>query len=888
VSVSDPASGSEPAAPHALTAAEALQALATTVEGLPEDEVARRLAADGPNRLPSVPRPGPIRRFLEQFHSLLIYVLLAAAAISAALGEVVDAAVIGLVVLINAIVGFVQEGKAERALEAIRDMLAPTATVRRGGRRQEIPADRLVRGDAVILKTGDRVPADLRLLQADALEIQESALTGESLGVMKDPAPVAADAALADRSNMGYAGTLVTQGTGLGLVTATAGATELGRITGMIAEVDSLQTPLMRQLSSFAGVLTVIIVVMAVGMGLFGWLVQDYQPREMFMAAVALAVAAIPEGLPAIMTVALAIGVTRMVRRNAIIRQLPAVETLGAVSVICSDKTGTLTQNKLAVSELVTAEAVDTPGHRTHETALALLRAGLLCNDGEAEWHGGGWLYHGNPTDAAFLSAAVEAGFDPVEERASEPRRAVLPFDSRRKVMASAHFTQDRSGGDGAVYLKGAPERVLERCSHEAAGAETRAIDLAVWEQRLAELTARGRRVLAVARRFEAEAREGRLTEAEVEGGFTLLGLVGLIDPPREEAKTSVAQCHAAGIRVKMITGDHAATARAIGAELGIGDGRTALTGAEIDALPADALRQRVEDCDIFARTTPEHKIRLVEALQAQGRIVAMTGDGVNDAPALKRADIGTAMGRNGTEAAKEAADMVLADDNFASIAAAVEEGRTVYDNIRKAILFILPTSFGWSFVILAAVLAGQVLPVTPAQILWVNMIATVTLALAISFEPPEERVMDRAPRDPKAPLLDLFLLWRTLFVAALMVAASYGGFLVAQAYGAGLAEARTVAVTVLVLCDCGYLLNARRLSAGLFARGLWRGNPYLVPAIVMTVILQAGFAYLPPLQAMFGTAPLSAAAWGAAFGAALLLALAVEAERRIMRRLRG
>lgn len=870
-----------PENPHALSTNAVEQALASDGTGLRAEEAEHRLNDHGPNKLPSVPRPGPIRRFLAQFDSILIYVLLAAGAVSAFLGEVIDAGVIVLVVVINAVVGFLQEGKAERALEAIRDMLAPIAAVRRDGHRADVPAEDLVPGDLVLLKPGDRIPADLRLLQADALEIQESALTGESVGILKDPAPCAPEAVLAERTDMAYAGTLVTQGTGSGLVIATATETELGRITGMIAGVSKLETPLMRQLSRFAGVLTILIVAMAVGMGLYGWLVQDYGARDMFMAAVALAVAAIPEGLPAIMTVALAIGVTRMVRRNAIIRQLPAVETLGAVSVICSDKTGTLTQNRLTASEIVTAEATEAPGRGVHAAGLDLLRAGLLCNDGEAEWHNDGWLFHGNPTDAAFLAAAVEAGLDPGEERAARPRKAVLPFDSRRKFMASIHLLQDRPGMSEFLYLKGAPERVLERCTTEWTGATSIPLQTKVWQERLANLTGRGRRVLAVARRnYDADAIDANA----IGGAFTLLGFVGLIDPPREEAAQAVRQCRAAGIGVKMITGDHAATAMAVGQELGIGDGKTALTGPEIDALSPEGLAGRLDDCDIFARTTPEHKIRLVEALQSKGRIVAMTGDGVNDAPALKRADVGTAMGRNGTEAAKEAADMVLADDNFASIAAAVEEGRTVYDNIRKAILFILPTSFGWSFVILAAVLAGQTLPVTPAQILWVNMIATVTLALAIAFEPAESKVMARPPRNPAAPLLNLFLLWRTLSVAGLMVLASYGAFLWAEAAGRSLEEARTLAVTVLVVCDCGYLLNARRLSHGLFARGLWRENPYLVPAIGVTLLLQVCFVHLPPLQILFGTQGLDALSWGVSLGAAVALVLVVELERWLIR----
>ena len=865
---------------HAQTVERVLTELDTSVLGLDADEAASRREKHGPNRLPQEPRPGPIRRFLAQFQNILIYVLLGSAAVSAILGEVIDASVILLVVLINAVVGFIQEGKAERALEAIRDMLAPAAAIRRDGHRETIPAEDLVPGDLVLLKAGDRVPADLRLVETESLEIQESALTGESLPVAKGTDALDGDAALADRINMAYAGTLVVQGFGAGTVTETGGKTELGRITGMIAGLPPVETPLMRQLEKFAGVLTFVILALAGAMALFGWAVQDFGARDMFMAAVALAVAAIPEGLPAIMTIALAIGVTRMVRRNAIIRRLPAVETLGAVSVICCDKTGTLTQNRLTVEDIVTVDGTDAVKQQ-------LLRAGLLCNDGEADWHGSGWTYHGNPTDSAFLAAAVGVGFDPAEERAAHPRHASLPFDSRRKFMATRHLFQDRPEPTAFLVLKGAPERVLDHCAAEADGS---AIDTDGWKARIDALAAEGRRVLAVAWREvgpEHETGYGPLSDASIGTHFRMLGLVGLIDPPREEASPAVAECHAAGIRVKMITGDHAATARSIAGSLGIGDGTRALSGPEIDAMDGDTLRRHAADCDVFARTTPEHKLRLVEALQADGRIVAMTGDGVNDAPALKRADIGTAMGANGTEAAKEAADMVLADDNFASIAAAVEEGRVVYDNIRKSILFILPTSFGWSFVILAAVLAGQILPVTPAQILWVNMIATVTLALALAFEPSESAVMARPPRDPAAPMLDLYLLWRTLYVAVLMVAASYGAFLYATAAGTPLAEARTLAVTVLVVCDCAYILNARRLNKGLFARGLWRDNKLIGPAILATIVLQAGFSYIPALQSLFGSAALPLDGWLIAAGAAFAVSILVEVEFQVWKRLR-
>ncbi|MBZ0145438.1 MAG: HAD-IC family P-type ATPase, partial [Rhodocyclaceae bacterium] len=688
--------------------------------------------------MPPPKKRGPLLRFLAQFHNVLIYVLLAAVAVTAALGHYVDSGVILAVVLANTVIGFFQEGKAEAALDAIRNMLSHTAAVLRDGRRREIPAEELVPGDIVFLASGDKVPADLRLVEARSLRVDEAALTGESEAVEKDLAPVAEAAPIGDRRPMAYSGTLVTYGQAKGLVTATGEATEIGRIGRMLAEVEEIATPLLRKMAVFARWLTGAILLSAAALFAFGVLARDFSVAEMFTAAVGLAVAAIPEGLPTILTVTLAIGVQRMARRHAIIRRLPAVETLGSVTVICSDKTGTLTKNEMTVQRVVTAGRtfeVGGAGYAPHggfsvdgaELALPdapeladIARAALLCNDAVLHEAGGEWKLEGDPTEGALLTLALKAGLERHYESESLPRVDAIPFESEHRFMATLHHDH---AGHAFAFVKGAPERLLQMCTRQRVAGEDRPLDDAFWHRQVEALAAAGQRVLALA---EAPMEKGKreLDFADVEQGLTLLALVGIIDPPREEAIAAVAQCRAAGIRVKMITGDHGVTARAIGAAMGIGDGRRVLTGAEIEALDDAALRGAVREVDVFARASPEHKLRLVRALQAEGEIVAMTGDGVNDAPALKQADVGVAMGLKGTEAAKEAAEMVLADDNFASIAHAVEEGRTVYDNLRKAITFLLPINGGESLSLVAAVLLGLTLPITPVQILWVNMVS--------------------------------------------------------------------------------------------------------------------------------------------------------------------
>lgn len=882
---------------HALAIDEALAGQGARAGGLASTEVDERRALHGPNRLTPPKKRSALQRLLLQFHNILIYVLLGAATVTALLGHGVDTAVILGVVLINAVIGFIQEGKAEKSLDAIRNMLSLNAVVLRDGQRQTIAATDLVPGDIVVLTSGDKVPADLRLIETRNLRIEEAALTGESEPVEKCSDAVAPDAAIGDRVGMAHSGTLVVFGLGRGVVVATGDHTEIGRIGRMLAAVESVETPLLRQMAVFGRWLTFGILVLAAITLAFGMLVHGQPAGEMFLAAAGLAVAAIPEGLPAIMTITLAIGVQRMAARNAIIRRMPAVETLGAVTTICSDKTGTLTRNEMTVQRLVTAEArisVSGVGYSPHgaftvddseidPASLAdIARVALLCNDASLREADGEWRLEGDPTEGALLALACKAGLDPALEAARLPRLDVIPFESEHRFMATLHHDH---AGHSFVLVKGAPERVLGMCVRQRVGGSDAALDDAHWLGAIESLAAEGFRVLALAM-APMPAATRALTFADVDAGLTLLALAGIMDPPREEAMRAVADCHSAGIRVKMITGDHAVTATAIARAMGLTRGEArALTGADVEQMDDAALREAVRSTDVFARASPEHKLRLVAALQANGEVAAMTGDGVNDAPALKRADVGVAMGHKGTEAAKEAAEMVLADDNFASIAAAVEEGRTVYDNLRKAVVYVLPTSVGQAAMVLIAVLAGTTLPITPVQILWVNMVTAVTLSLAIAFEKPEPGLMSRPPRDPAAALVNGFMLWRIAFVTLLLVTTSFGLFLWTMEHTGSIETARTAAVNTLVGGQIFYLFNCRRLTGPVLSREGLLGNPHALQAIALLVVLQLGLTYLGPMQTLFGTAALSATSWGLVLAAGFLLLIAVEVEKVYWRR---
>ncbi len=884
---------------HTLSQAEIERALQTGMAGLQEDESRRRLARFGPNRLTPPKRRGPLRRLLAQFHNILLYVMLAAAIITAFLGHWIDTGVLFAAVVINAIIGFIQEGKAESALDAIRAMLSPHATVIRGGTRREIDAAGLVPGDLVVLASGDRVPADLRLVAVKELRVEEAALTGESMPVEKNTAPVPADAPLGDRYGMAYSGTLVVYGQASGIVVTTGAATELGKINQMLSGIQSLATPLLRQVDRFGRMLALAILGVSAATFVLGSWWRGHAPAEMFMMVVALAASAIPEGLPAIMTVTLALGVQRMARHHAIIRRLPAVEALGSVTVICSDKTGTLTRNEMTAQRMVCAGHVfdiggvgyapvgdcSIGGHAIdpgHYPALAMaIRAGVLCNDARLREEDGLWRVEGDPTEGALLVLGGKLGGTQHLDDKLWPRLDSIPFESQHRFMATYH-RDDR--GDPWIFVKGAPERILDMCGKQWNHDDDDPLDVDYWRRMATDTAAQGLRLLAVACKRSAPAGE-RLTFADMESGYTLLALVGIIDPPREEAMRAVRECHRAGIRVKMITGDHPETARAIGAQLSIGVGKPVITGAEVAIMDDAALRRVAMEVDIFARASPEHKLRLVQALQADGQVVAMTGDGVNDAPALKRADVGVAMGMKGTEAAKEAADMVLADDNFATIATAVREGRAVYDNLKKFILFMLPTNGGEALVVIAAILFELALPLTAAQVLWINMVTSSTLGLALAFEPAEHDVMNRRPRPPGEALLSGFFVWRVLMVSFLMMTGALGLFLWELDSGTSIESARTMAVNAVVMAEMFYLLNSRFILAPVISRGGLTGNRYILLAIAACLPLQIAYTHAPIMQAIFDSSDLSLLEWGKVLAAGLLVFCVAELEKFLIRR---
>lgn len=858
-----PESSESPASfalPHALEQDACMVRLGTTADGLLPTEAARRLARDGPNALPAQRGRHPIIRFLAQFHNVLIYLLLASALVTGLLQHWVDTAVILLVVVVNAVVGFVQEGRAENAMAAVRSILAVHANVLRGGQRASVPAEELVRGDIVLLEAGDRVPADLRLIGIRALRVQEAILTGESAPVDKALHPVAPDAALGDRKPMAFSGTTVVAGTGRGIVAATGIATEIGRISAMLSDVDVLTTPLVEQMNGFARWLSAMILVLAGSLLAFGFFVSHLPFEEVFMAVIGLTVAAIPEGLPAVLTITLAIGVQRMAQRHVIVRKLPSIETVGAVSVICTDKTGTLTRNEMMVASLVLASgnhSIDGTGYEPagtiepqpdpHELEMAA-RVAALCNDAELVARNGHWSVEGDPMEGALLAFAAKATLD-----ASGWRRLdEIPFDAAHRFMAVLAEAPD---GRRHVLVKGAPERVLDMCGSEVGADAEVPITRDDWTAEAHRIAQGGQRVIALAcAETEAESLDG----LSFEGSLSLAGLVGLIDPPRPEAIAAVAECMRAGIAVKMITGDHMGTAAAIGRQIGLVNASRVLTGAEIERLSDAELAQSVAATNVFARTSPEHKLRLVAALQGQGLTVAMTGDGVNDAPALKRADAGVAMGVKGSDAAKEAAELVLTDDNFASIVAAVREGRTVFDNLRKVISWTLPTSAGEAGTIVAALLLGLALPISAVQILWVNLITASTLGLALAFEPTEPGTMTRRPRARTAPLLTGELVWHVVLVGVLFAAAVFGLHAYAMDRGYSQELAQTLSMNLLVILEIFHLFFIRNIHGTSLTWKAARGTRAVWACLAVIVPAQFLVTYAPPAQKILGTAPVS------------------------------
>lgn len=882
---------------HSLPADTVLEDLKCSTEGLSQTEVDTRFVKYGANRLPQAARRNAFVRFLLHFNNILIYVLLGAALITALLSHWVDTGVILAVVVVNAIIGFIQEGKAEQAMDAIRHMLAPQANVIRGGERVTIDGEQLVPGDIVLLEAGDKVPADLRLLTAHGLSVQEAVLTGESVPVEKRIQPVADDAALGDRASMAYSGTLVSSGQAKGVVVATGPGTEIGRISGLLSNVETLTTPLVEQMALFAKWLTIFILIIATMLLAFGYFVAHHDFSEMFMAVVGSSVAAIPEGLPAVLTITLAIGVQAMARRNAIVRRLPAIETLGSVSVICTDKTGTLTRNEMMVASVLSNRHLfnlEGTGYEPkgalklddshvspseHAVLEELARAATLCNDAALREHEGVWVVEGDPMEGALLAFSGKMDVNVREEQARWKRTDAIPFDAKHRFMATLNHDHEHHA---CIFVKGAPEQILEMCSNQrSVDATTEHLDSAYWHQKAEAIAALGQRVLAFAVRT-VPPEHTVLEHEDVGGTLTLLGMVGMIDPPRDEAIKAVTECHEAGIRVIMITGDHTKTAAAIGKQIGLKNTENVYTGTDLDTLDDASLSQAVLNCDVFARTSPEHKLRLVMALQSHGKTVAMTGDGVNDAPALKRADAGIAMGKKGSEAAKEASDLVLADDNFASIVAAVREGRTVYDNLTKVISFMLPVNGGEAISLVVALLIGLTLPIAPTQILWVNMLGSVVLAITLAFEPPEPQVMKRPPRNPSNPILSSFLIWRIVFVSLIFAAGIFGQFELALLMGRDLETARTMAVNTLIAMEVFYLFSMRY---GYGTSVTWRGvvgtKPVLISLALIT-IAQLLFIYASFMQNIFDSRALKITDLLLVFATGVAVLLVIEVEKQM------
>ncbi|CDP85318.1 MULTISPECIES: cation-translocating P-type ATPase [Mycolicibacterium] len=882
---------------HSRSATEVLEVLGSSGDGLDGDSARERLAAHGPNKLPEKrPRPA-ILRFFAQFNNVLIYILIAAGVLKAILNEWIDCAVILSVAVINAVVGLIQEGRAQRALDSIRGMLSVTAQVRRDGHWQQVDAQTLVPGDVVRIASGDRIPADMRLLTVANLRVEESALTGESLPAKKDVTQVGPDAGLGDRMSMVYSGTIVAAGSGTGVVTATGTSTEIGRIQSLIADVETIETPLTRKLARFGRQLSVGILGAAAVMLVIGKLVHQFTVDELITAAIGFAVAAIPEGLPAVVTITLALGVQQMARRRAITRKLPAVEALGAVNVICSDKTGTLTQNEMTARTVATARhlfGVTGTGYRPdgaleldgtsidpadYPDLAALLTTMAVCNDARLNESEGQWRVVGEPTEGALRTLTLKAQIDD----ADWPRLGVVPFESANKFMVTLN---DTPGGERYLYVKGAPDRLLDRSASQAGASSAEPLDRAAWEARIDELSGQGLRVLAAARRPAGSS--DTVDIGDVSDGLEFLGVVGIVDPPRPEAVTAIATCHAAGIQVTMITGDHAGTAQAIAREMGIikaGEAPRVLTGAELEEMSQTRLREVADDIHVYARTSPEHKLRIVSALQGQGKVVAMTGDGVNDAPALTRADIGVAMGIKGTEATKEAAGIILADDNFATIERAVEEGRRIYDNIRKSVLFMLPTNGAQSLIILVAILAGFALPLQPVQILWVNMVTSVTLSLALVFEKAEDGLMQRPPRTPKQALVNRADVAMIALVSILVAGATLAEFFVARAGGYPLAVAQTAAVNMLALGQLAYLLNCRFVTSSSLRPQVFRGNPWVWRMAGAMIALQLVFTYAPFMHTWFHSAPITFRGWSVAIALSIVIFLTIETAKWVGRR---
>lgn len=867
------------------------------VKGLSEEEVKARTNQFGLNQLPPQKKENIIVLFFRQFHNILIYVLLVAAIITFFLGQYLDMTFILLVTIINAAIGFIQENKAGKAIEKIKKLLCFKAQVIRNRKREEINAVELTIGDIVLLNPGDKVPADLRLGISNNLKIDESPLTGESIPSEKAIDTLSLDTSLGDRINMAYSGTTISAGTGIGIVVAIGEDTEIGKISQLIGKVKPVTTPLLRQTSHLGKVISISIVILAFIIFLFGHFFRDYDSETLLLSVIGLAVAAIPEGLPAILSIILAIGVQNMAKQKAIIRHLPSVETLGAVSVICTDKTGTLTKNEMTVKTVLTSNDRYTitgsgyspsgdilkDGTRINyedENVLSdLLTCFTVCNDASLEQDElGYWTIKGDPTEGALITLSRKVNI--IEEKFN--KTATLPFDSSYKYMAVLVEFEDKN----VIYIKGAPERLLKLTQFQQSQNGVTDIDINYWERCTRDLAHEGKRIIAGAYKIAHKGKRD-LGIDDLTDGITFLGIAGIIDPPREEAIEAISSCKEAGIEVKMITGDHVITAMAIGLEMGIGEGDKGLEGVNMEKMNNDEFNQAAMSNNIFARTTPEQKLRIVNVLQENGLICAMTGDGVNDAPALKQADVGIAMGIKGTDVAKDASEMILVDDNFSTIVSAIKEGRRVYDNIKKTILFILPTNGAEAFLIIASIFLGISIPLTPIQILWVNMVTSVTISLALAFEHIEKGTMKRKPRSPKSSLLSGYFVRRIILVSLLIG----GGTLWLNIHLLELSYpielVRTITVQTIVFAQLFHLFNCRSIRGFAFSKIFFTNKSILTVSAIL-IVLQLSITYLPFMNNIFGTYPMQLFDWAYPIALGVIVFVIIEMEKSIMRGIDG
>jgi cation-transporting ATPase F len=876
--------------------------------GLGLEEVESRKKKFGPNKITVKAGKSPLLVFLAQFGQPFMYILVGAVAVTSFLQEWVDSSVILAVVMGMAIVGYLQESKASKAIEALSKLVVTTSTVMRSGTRMRIPSSEIVPGDLVILQPGDKVPADVRLAESRDLRVDESMITGESLTVSKSVLPVSEETVLAERKCMAYSGTLITSGRGSGIVVAIGDQTETGKISREIYSVQELKTPLTVKLERFGKFVLYAIIAISAGIFLYSLAIDHERIVESFITVVALAVAAIPEGLPAAVTITLAIGVRRMARRSSIVRRLPAVETLGSTTIICSDKTGTLTENQMTVVNIfsggqdysVTGTGYSPEGEIVQKGArvspydrdalFECLAAGLLCNDSYLVSAEGRMEVKGDPTEAALIVSAEKGGLKP--GILHKPSRVdAIPFESHLKYMATLH-SDDASH---IIYMKGAVETILQKCNfvmvddeHGSKVSIMFPADAAKILEKANEMAGRGLRLLGFAMK-KVPVGKRELTSQDVESDFVFVGIQAMMDPPREEAISAIRMCQNAGIAVKMITGDNIHTATVIARRMGlralgvVKEDVTGMTGYDLEQVKEEDLPEIVENTDVFARVSPEQKLALVRALQSKGHVVAMTGDGVNDAPALRQADIGIAMGASGTDVAREASDIVLTDDNFASIASAVEEGRGIFDNIVKFITWTLPTNFGEALIIIAGVLAGVALPVLPVQILWINMTTALALGMMLIFEPKENDIMRRHPRNPKESILSKELVTRTALVSVMILAGGMGLFLWEQGNGATLVEARTITVNMIVMTELVYLFNCRSLTKSAFRVSIL-SNKWVVLGVSAMLALQMTFTYWEPANIVFESAPISAESWMRILAIAAAAFFIIEAEKWLKR----